>query len=366
MHFLKSARTDQRSHISAAQAVQESGSVASDLPSHSGSLTSRSYGEVAAREDGRWGFAYPSKSVQQQTNVERGQDSGQAKGLEREYMVQVEAPQGAGLGPGWATRAPKLEFGSGSVSPRKGPRSSVSFGKAGYAPVHTATKLDIGDLEDVNDDAPFQSALKAEVCINLDMIPCVLTIRPRAVCIGCCDRSQPVAKSAADCHMLMMQASAHKIDLEHGGGAHVSGRDEDWAPLDVDVPVPIKPWFRAAVAMIQMLVGSCCIQVGLKEEDLQCQATFCSLLVVCGLVQLVQSGVGVYMISRQVGAVGEEPRAVLWFLEVVLWISVLHAVVTNSCENLKLQATASLYLSASALLWMLTLASWVAWYNRQR
>ena len=43
-------------------------------------------------------------------------------------------------------------------------------------------------------------------------------------------------------------------------------------------------------------------------------------------------------ISRQVGAQGEEPRAVLWFLEVVLWISVLHAVVTNTCENLKLQA----------------------------
>ena len=45
------------------------------------------------------------------------------------------------------------------------------------------------------------------------------------------------------------------------------------------------------------------------------------------------------MVSRQVGAEGEEPRAVLWFLEVVLWISALHAVVTNTCENLKLQAT---------------------------
>ena len=117
------------------------------------------------------------------------------------------------------------------------------------------------------------------------------------------------------------------------------------------------------MSLVQLLVGGCCIQVGLKEEDMQCQATFCLLLVVCGIVQLAQCCAGLYMIIRQVGAEGEEPRAVLWFLEVVLWISVLHAVVTNSCENLKLQATASVYLSVSALLWLSTLVSWLVWYT---
>ena len=174
----------------------------------------------------------------------------------------------------------------------------------------------------------------------------------------------------------------------HSGSGGKAGAARSEA-LEMDVPTPIKPWYRAIVSLVQMLVGAICIQVGMKEEDYQCQATFCSLLIVCGVVQLLQVAVGVVMvclcplslclslpvpvlvcpaplfsmsvfewvcisvvgicpdahahaqllqISRQVGAQGEEPRAVLWFIEVVLWISVLHAVVTNSCENLKLQA----------------------------
>ena len=59
---------------------------------------------------------------------------------------------------------------------------------------------------------------------------------------------------------------------------------------------------------------------------------------VLGIVPDTHAHAQLQQISRQVGAQGEEPRAVLWFLEVVLWISVLHAVVTNTCENLKLQA----------------------------
>ena len=52
-----------------------------------------------------------------------------------------------------------------------------------------------------------------------------------------------------------------------------------------------------------------------------------------------QSGVGVYMVWWQVGAEGEEPRAVVWFMEVVLWISALHAVVTIKKKSKKLRPT---------------------------
>ena len=77
-----------------------------------------------------------------------------------------------------------------------------------------------------------------------------------------------------------------------GGGAGAARR----GALEMDVPTPIKPWYRALVSLVQMLVGAICIQVGMKEEDYQCQATFCSLLIVCGIVQLLQVAVGVVMV----------------------------------------------------------------------
>jgi hypothetical protein len=161
-----------------------SGPSASEPYSPSGSLTARSFGEVVARDDGRWGFAYPTKNTHR-TSGARGEDSGQRNDndSEKQFLVQVEAVHGAGLGPGWTMRTPRLEVGSGGgTSPRKGPRSSVSFGKAGYGPVHRlpATKLDIGDLEDVDEDAPFQSALEAEVHIPHHHHPHTHTLVARA------------------------------------------------------------------------------------------------------------------------------------------------------------------------------------------
>ncbi|KAJ1477089.1 hypothetical protein T484DRAFT_1964154 [Baffinella frigidus] len=121
--------------------------------------------------------------------------------------------------------------------------------------------------------------------------------------------------------------------------------------------------FRAGVAMLQLLVGSLCIQVGLKEEDRICQATFTSLLIVCGMMQLLQCGTAMYLIWHQIGAGGEEVRAVLFMAEVILFISVLHEVATAACENLKLELMSMLYLGSCSLTWATTGILWFAWYT---
>eukprot|EP00802_Teleaulax_amphioxeia_P014150 Tamp_14211.p2 GENE.Tamp_14211~~Tamp_14211.p2 ORF type:complete len:361 (-),score=77.75 Tamp_14211:183-1265(-) len=285
--------------------------------------------EVAAYANGTWGFAYPTKdSLAPLGLCEQDGDGEHGQGRQLEeggYLVRIIAGCERLRHEWQPSRRGDVSAGN---SPRKSQRTVSSRARAGYPPQHASTKLDIGDLEDEDADAPFQAALKAEASMSFK--------------------------------------DNKEITLIEGGLGSYLAADQDWNPWEMEVPIPIKPWFRCLISLVQMLVGACCIQVGLKEEDQQCQATFCSLLVVCGVVQLLQSTVGVYMVSRQVGAEGEEPRAVLWFLEVVLWISALHAVVTNTCENLKLQATTSIYLSVSALLWFITLLSWFVWYNSRR
>jgi hypothetical protein len=64
-----------------------------------------------------------------------------------------------------------------------------------------------------------------------------------------------------------VQASANKIDLMKTEAYKFSWQEEgDWRPLDADVPVPIKPWFRTVMALLQMLVGSCCVQVVVESS----------------------------------------------------------------------------------------------------
>ena len=105
----------------------------------------------------------------------------------------------------------------------------------------------------------------------------------------------------------------------------------------IETAIPVKRWFRAIISLVQLVVGGICIQVGMREEDTVCQATFCSLLILSGVFQIVHSFVGMRFVIRRLGTEAEETRMILWCVEFILWLSVLHAVVTNSCENLKLQ-----------------------------
>jgi hypothetical protein len=65
-----------------------------------------------------------------------------------------------------------------------------------------------------------------------------------------------------------------------------------------------------------MEADALCDQVGLREEDSMCQATFGSLLVIAGFAQLVQACVCVYLVLNHVGIEGEEPRTCLFLIEV--------------------------------------------------
>jgi len=132
----------------------------------------------------------------------------------------------------------------------------------------------------------------------------------------------------------------------------------------IETAVPVKRWFRSMIALVQLIVGGICIQVGMREEDTVCQATFCSLLILCGFFQIIHSFVGMRSVIRRLGTEAEETRMILWCVEFILWLSVLHAVVTNSCENLKLQAMASLYLTSTFLLWLITGLLWSLWFLR--
>lgn len=133
-------------------------------------------------------------------------------------------------------------------------------------------------------------------------------------------------------HDLERLSSARPIDLVSLQKSH--GRESEEVIRNA---VPLQPWFRASQSLFQVTVGTACIQVGFKEEDRICMATFCSLLIVCGFVKLVQASIGVFLIIRRIGIKGEEARATLLLVEFLLWVSVLHAVVTASCENLKLE-----------------------------
>ena len=68
------------------------------------------------------------------------------------------------------------------------------------------------------------------------------------------------------------EASVKEIDgvmrglTSHSGSGGGAGAARSGA-LEMDVPTPIKPWYRAIVSLVQMLVGAICIQVGMKEED---------------------------------------------------------------------------------------------------
>jgi hypothetical protein len=126
-----------------------------------------------------------------------------------------------------------------------------------------------------------------------------------------------------------------------------------------------QPGFRAIVAMVQMLVGSFCIQVGLKEEDRLCQATYTSLLIICGAMQLLQCGTSLYLIWHGIGLGGEEVRAVLFMGEVMCFISVLHELATASCENLKMEIMAVLYIVTCSLIWATTGILWLSWYKHR-
>uniref|UniRef100_A0A7S4KQG5 Uncharacterized protein n=1 Tax=Guillardia theta TaxID=55529 RepID=A0A7S4KQG5_GUITH len=132
----------------------------------------------------------------------------------------------------------------------------------------------------------------------------------------------------------------------------------------IETAIPVKRWFRAIISLVQLVVGGICIQVGMREEDTVCQATFCSLLILSGVFQIVHSFVGMRFVIRRLGTEAEETRMILWCVEFILWLSVLHAVVTNSCENLKLQAMASLYLTSTFLLWLITGILWSVWFLR--
>ena len=105
-------------------------------------------------------------------------------------------------------------------------------------------------------------------------------------------------------------------------------------------------------------------QVGMREEDSQCQATFGSLLVVVGCAQLLQSGLGAYMVVQEVGIEGEEPRTCILLVEVILWVFVAHELLLDACQNRKLPMAATVYLLATVSVWATSAAVWMAVYQK--
>ena len=87
----------------------------------------------------------------------RGQVRGTGGARAQEYLVQVHS-SGIGLGAGWVTRDALAQSGT-DRSPRKGGTCWRGYGTA-RSHRGGQVELDIGDLEDVDEEAPFQSALK--------------------------------------------------------------------------------------------------------------------------------------------------------------------------------------------------------------
>lgn len=114
-----------------------------------GATTTRSYGdEVLARDNGTWGFAYPSHSQTSQSAHAASDADGPLKGAsgaargQGQYIVKIAA--GAiGLGKGWTTRAPLVRSSDGSPRKRMGGRLWDEY----ESMQQKGTKLDIGDLE---------------------------------------------------------------------------------------------------------------------------------------------------------------------------------------------------------------------------
>lgn len=79
---------------------------------------------------------------------------------------------------------------------------------------------------------------------------------------------------------------------------------------------PIQKGYRSVVAMIHMMVASCCIGVGLREEDSVCSASFGNLLVIVGFTELVQAGLCVYLVLRDIGIEGEHARTCILLIDV--------------------------------------------------
>lgn len=120
----------------------------------SGSATTRAYGQVVARESGAWGIAYPTADALAAPVAAPGGTGGARA---QEYLVQVHS-SGIGLGAGWVTRDALAQSGT-DRSPRKGGTCWRGYGTA-RSHRGGQVELDIGDLEDVDEEAPFQSALK--------------------------------------------------------------------------------------------------------------------------------------------------------------------------------------------------------------
>ena len=128
--------------------------------------------------------------------------------------------------------------------------------------------------------------------------------------------------------------------------------------------VPGQSWFRALLALFHLLMGSTAIQVGLREENVVCEASFSTLMIIAGFLQLLQAALGMYLVFHSIGFEGEELRLCLWMIELVAWTLVAHALLTDICGNRKIHATSVLYLCSSLLVWVLTFALWLSAYYR--
>jgi len=113
---------------------------------------------------------------------------------------------------GGTTRAPTPFGDTQSNTPRTQSTTTTPRSK-GYVPVKTATKLDIGDLDEMDENALF-----------------------RADFLNKGDGSRSISQ---------------EIDLMKGWHRFYRS-DEDWQPWEQHAPIPIKPWFRAVTSLVQV------------------------------------------------------------------------------------------------------------------
>ena len=146
-----------------------------------------------------------------------------------------------------------------------------------------------------------------------------------------------------------------KVSIRQYGSEHSSF----W-----QLAVPAQGWYRALLVLFHIIMGSVAIQVGLREENVVCEASFSTLMIIAGLLQLVQASLGMYMVVYAIGSEGEELRLCLWMIELVAWTLVSHALLTDICGNRKIHATSILYLFSSLIVWIITLILWLNAYYR--
>jgi hypothetical protein len=128
--------------------------------------------------------------------------------------------------------------------------------------------------------------------------------------------------------------------------------------------IPAQSWFRALLVLFHMIMGSTAIQVGLREENVVCEASFSTLMIMAGFLQLTQAALGAYMVVHSIGMEGEELRLCLWMIELVAWTLVSHSLLTDICGNRKIHATSILYLTSSLLIWIVIVILWLSAYYR--